>query len=159
MGMTLFVLLSRTEEILWDNPIPSCIFDYIETHYGLKKKETVKLKRHDRMLIESFRYTYGQALHSCAYAYLMEIPHYCYDVYDIIRIPCYSSSFYPERISIDIERCLELQGQDQGQKTEVYDDMKKHLKHITTYQYGVNLKDSVRWTYVLQRFNIMKNIY
>lgn len=98
MGKTLFVLLSRTEEILWDNPIPSCIFDYIETHSGLTKKETVKLKRHDSRLIESFRYTYGQILHSCCYAYLMEIPDYCQHVYDVIRVPCYSSSFYPERI-------------------------------------------------------------
>ena len=153
---TIFVLLSSTGEILWDNSIPSCIFDYITEHSGLTKKDTLKkLKRHDSLLIESFRFTYGQYLEKCSYAYLTEIPDYCYHVYDIIRIPCYSSTFYPERIKIDIERCLELH---KGNNTD-YLIIKNELRRITTYQYGVHLKDSVKWTYVLQRFNIIKNTY
>lgn len=147
---SLFILLSSTGDILWDNPIPACIFDYIKTHSGLSKKETMKLKRHDSLLIESFRYTYGQYLETCLYACLKEIPAYCHDVYDIVRIPCYSSTFYPERISIDVERCLELHPDN-------HHEIKTHLKYITTSQYGVHLKDSVKWTYVLQRFNIVKN--
>lgn len=146
---TIFILLSSTEKILWDNPIPSCIFDYLSLLSSLVEKK--KLRRHDSLLIESFRHTYGQYLESCPYAYLSEIPEYCLDAYDIIRIPCYSSSFYPERIAIDVERCLELYPGNRRIKDE--------LALITFSQYGVKLKDSVKFTYVQQRFNILKNIY
>jgi hypothetical protein len=74
-------------------------------------------------------------------------------VYDIIRIPCYASSFYPERIAIDVERCLELY------PAELYPAMKDELAQITFSQYGVKLKDSVKYTYVQQRFSILKNTY
>lgn len=139
---TIYILLSSTGEILWDNPIPPCIFDYISC---VRVKTVKKMSRHDPILIESFRHTYGQHLESCPYAYLAEIPRYCLDVYDIIRIPCYASSFYPERIAIDVERCLEL--------------YKEELAQITFSQYGVKLKDSVKYTYVQQRFSILKNTY
>jgi len=153
--MAITLILSNTENILWDNPIPSCIYKYIETHSGLKKGQIAKnLKRHDSLLIESFRQSYGQYLESCPYAYLIEIPDYSCDVYDIIRIPCYASSFYPERISIDVERCLELY---QGHSD--YHKIKDELKHITTSHYGVKLKDSVKYTYVQQRFHVIKNKY
>lgn len=148
---TIYILLSSTGEILWDNPIPPCIFDYISgvgVGVGVDVKTVKKMSRHDPILIESFRHTYGQYLESCPYAYLAEIPRYCLDVYDIIRIPCYASSFYPERIAIDIERCLEL-----------YPCIKDELAQITFSQYGVKLKDSVKYTYVQQRFSILKNTY
>lgn len=150
--MTITLILSSTEKILWDNPIPTCIFKYM----GFKKKETTHphLKRHDLRLIDSFRYTYGQYLESCPYAYLIEIPDYCHYVYDIMRTPCYSSSFYPERISIDIERCLELY---QGHLD--YERINDELKRITNSQYGVTLKNSVKYIYVMQRFNILNNTY
>ena len=159
---TIFILLSRTEKILWDNPIPSCIFDYFsglntvkrQRHESLKRYES--LKRHDPILMESFRHTYGQYLESCPFAHLTEIPAYCMEVYDIIRIPCYASSFYPERISIDIERCLELHYMSCHHDTK---RIKDELKQITTSQYGVTLKDSKKFIYTMQRFYIMKNIY
>ena len=149
--MTITLILSKTGAILWDNPIPLLVFDYIEKHSGLKKEDAVKMKRHDSLLIDSFRHIYGQYLGSCTYAYLFDIPNYCYNVYDIVRVPCYSSKFYPESISIDIERCLEIH-RDQSL-------IKDHLKRITISKYGVKINDSLKPNFVQQRFNIVKSTY
>ena len=145
------LILSKTGAILWDNPIPLILFDYIEKNSGLKRADTVKMKRHDPLLLHSFRHIYGAHLGSCTYAYLFEIPNYCHDLYDIVRVPCYLSIFYPESISIDIERCLELHPDPSL--------IKDHLRRITTYQFGVKICDSTKSNFVQQRFNIVKNTY
>jgi len=152
--MSMTIILSKTGEFLWDNQIPSLVFDYIEQKTGLTKNDTMKLKRHDSLLIESFRHTYGQYLESSQYAHLIEIPYYCHDMYEIVRVPCYLSKFYPESISIDIERCLEFH---QGQPD--YHGIKDELRRITTYQFGVKANDSLKHNFIHQRFNIIKNTY
>ena len=145
------LILSKTGSILWDNSIPSSIFHFIEINSGLKKADAVNLKRHDTLLINSFKHIYGPYLGSCTYASLVEIPDYCYDVYEIVRMPCFLTSFYPESISIDVERCLE---NHLGRPD--YTAIKDDIKRITYSQVGVRLGDSVKGKFTPLRFHVIR---
>lgn len=149
--MVMTLVLSKTGSVLWDNPIPSSVFHFIEINSGFKKADAVNLKRHDALLINSFKHIYGPHLGSCTYAHLVEIPDYCYDVYDIVRMPCFLSSFYPESISIDVERCLENHiGHPE------YTAIKDDIKRITYSQIGVRLSDSMKGKFTPLRFHVIK---
>lgn len=147
------LILSKTGSILWDNPIPSSVFHFIEINSGFKKADAVaKLKRHDTLLINSFQHIYGEYLGSCKYAYLVEIPDYCYDVYEIVRMPCFLTSFYPESISIDVERCLA----NHVDGSPEYTAIKSDIRRITYSQIGVRLGDSIKGLYTPLRFHVIK---
>jgi hypothetical protein len=149
--MVMTLILSKTGSILWDNPVPASIFHFIEINSGFKKADAVKLKRHDSLLITSFQHTYGEYLGSCTYAVLVEIPDYCFDVYEIVRMPCFCTSFYPESISIDVERCL---SNHVGHPE--YTAIKNDIRRITYSQIGVRLGDSIKGTYTPLRFHVIK---
>lgn len=129
------IVVSTSEFDLWKNPIPPGIFNILE----IKSDECINLKRHDSKLIRAFQFFYGSQLENCTYAELKNIPYYFLDFYDIIQIPCYASSLFPESIIIRAHDCL-LHYKDHHE----YQLLIKNMKALTFFPFGCRLPTGCR---------------
>ena len=130
-----FIIISISEFDLWKNPIPNEVFLFLE----MKSDECINLKRHDSKLIRAFQFFYGSQLEMCAYAELKNIPYYFFDFYDIIQIPCYASSLFPESIFLRAHDCL-LHYKDHHK----YQYLIKNIQTLTFFPFDCRLPTGCR---------------
>jgi len=104
---TLFIVISKTQLSLWENKVPDIIYQMIKEENNIKtRKEVEKLSRHHCAIINTFCSLYGEYLERCEYATIRGLPVEFEHFYNIVQIPIYGSSLYPETIEVKVEECL-----------------------------------------------------
>ena len=117
----MFIVISTTHLKLWENDIPEYVCDYILNHISINRQNIENLDRHHHLVVDAFRYAYGNHLEKCNYAKLREISELLIPFYRIIQIACYRNMFYPECIAIDVYAC------------------KRHYYHTEQYEEVLNI--------------------
>lgn len=98
-----YVILSRTLYPLWENPIPSQIYQYIYSFLHKTKNQIHHLPRHDRVVLNAFRFFYGSKLEKCSYAGIAPIHMSFIKYYEIKQIISYDKYACPENIDLHTE--------------------------------------------------------
>jgi len=104
----IYVILSSTYESLWDNPVPSSLYDYIYSFAnGIKNKKQIQsLTRHHPVLLNAFRFFYGRNLEKCKYAGIKNISIEFMNYYEVKQIVYYENHRCPESIDLHTETWL-----------------------------------------------------
>jgi hypothetical protein len=96
------IVISTSTYDLWENNIDIEVFRFIYHHSStIQKPEHIyKLKRHDVLIIQAFRYVYGDNLELCNFAKIVFLPDCFQKFYLIERLQCYKYVYYPEEVHI-----------------------------------------------------------
>lgn len=98
------VILSKTSVSLWDNPIPSVVYECIAENANISYKPYVKnLQRDNIHVVQVFQQYYGKGLEGCKYAKITSVPIILRNFYDIIQPPCYGTIKSEEFVQINVE--------------------------------------------------------
>lgn len=96
------IIVSTSTYDLWENDIDLEVFRFIYHHSStIQKPEHIyKLKRHDLLVVQAFRYVYGDNLELCKFAKIVFLPDCFQNFYYIDRLQCYKYVYYPEEVHI-----------------------------------------------------------
>ena len=98
------VILSKTSVSLWDNAIPSVVYECIAEKANISYKPYVKnLQRDNIHVVQVFQQLYGKDLEGCKYAKITSVPIILRNFYDIIQPICYGTIKTEEFVQINVE--------------------------------------------------------
>tara|TARA_B110000305_G_scaffold106669_2_gene119966 strand:+ start:467 stop:907 length:441 start_codon:yes stop_codon:yes gene_type:complete len=138
------IIMSVTNNSLWNNEIPQIIIDNINNSKSFNNNNSnnidlVSLRRDDYMVIHSFKDVYGSNLDTCDYAKLKRIPCKLRNYFTIIQLPCYSNILYPESLIISSDKMNILYN-----NREIFYNEIRFIDINTTKQYLLLFNDYVR---------------
>ena len=98
------VILSKTSLPLWDNTIPSIVYECIAEKENISYKPYVKILQRDNIhVVQVFQQYYGKGLEGCKYAKITSVPIILRNFYDIIQPVCYGTIKSEEFVQINVE--------------------------------------------------------
>lgn len=137
------VIISTTEKWLWENDIPSSIFDHITNkRIGFNRGNIQTIPRHVFALREAFENIYGYDIIHCTFAKYVLVPRDFTSSYIVVRPECYRNIFYNEMVDINLN-CwhqteiaylnVEMHGHEKAKRIEYIERIYELWKYRRSY--------------------------